>query len=198
MSSVGSGIWFPRLLMKAVKVTKLLNHFFHSTSMNWVFTTCPALIKKRASNSEQVAWFLLSASLHSWGERQMKCKVERMVSEGISAAQDTDWEEEASCVGAKGGQERLLWGGIIWAERPEYWVEAIISWPCGLRRPSPFKISVSSVLRRAECSSSGCIKAHLCRPTSTFQAEASQVMKYRGLSGYKAAVGALESEPRVH
>lgn len=111
----------------------------------------PCTHKKPAFGSEQVTWFLLFSSLHSQGERRVTCKIERMVSESLSARKDIDWEEEAS-LGREAGVRKGFSEEGSFELRPECWVGAMISWPCSLRRPSPFKISFSSVLRRAECS----------------------------------------------
>lgn len=154
MSSLGSGISFPRM---PVQVAKLLNCFIHPTNMNQGFTLCPALIKKNKQKKKQHSamskshCFCFLTSLHSQGKRWMICRTEWMVSKSLRAMKGIDWEEEASLGSVlslplgKRGQERLLWRGTIWAEiwmlsrshdlfDPVVWV-------------SPFEISFSSVLR---------------------------------------------------
>lgn len=147
MTSLGSGIWFPRMFSKVAHVAQLLNQFIHSASMNQDFTTRPTLMKKLHLTSHMVPAFCRftffkgeTNEMQGWknGFREYTCyEGHRLRRRGFlrRSGEVKKWFSEE-------GSFEL---------RPESWKEAMISWSCGLRRPSPLKISFSSILRRAKC-----------------------------------------------
>lgn len=113
MTSLGSGIWFPRMFSKVAHVAQLFNQFIHSASMNQDFTTRPTLMKKLHLTSHMVPAFCRftffkgeTNEMQGWknGFREYTCY------EGHRLRRRGFFEEEW------GGQEMILWGGIIWAE----------------------------------------------------------------------------------